>query len=131
MKNKKVISIFLFISIVGLFLPWFFFDKDVDYTNGLYWLSYTPLLLISLFTSIIILLINKVSKTINVIFFLSSLLVSVSCIYLFFTWHILNITGQIDVMVSLKNTHYGFYITFISVIIVNILSGLNLVKEKI
>ena len=84
MKNKKVISIFLFISIVGLFLPWFFFDKDVDYTNGLYWLSYTPLLLISLFTSIIILLINKVSKTINVIFFLSSLLVSVSCIYLFF-----------------------------------------------
>lgn len=130
MKNKKLISIFLFISILGLFLPWFFFDKDVDYTNGLHWLAYTPLLLISLVTSVAILLINKVSKTIKIIFFLSIMLVSVSCVYLFFTWHILNITGQIDVMISLENTHYGFYITFLSAFIVTILSGLNLAKEK-
>jgi hypothetical protein len=28
---KKIVGVLLFISLVGLFLPWFFFDKNVDY----------------------------------------------------------------------------------------------------
>ncbi|WP_297133111.1 hypothetical protein [Terrisporobacter sp.] len=63
-KYKKIIIGLILISIVGLFLPWFFFDSDVDYTNGLVWLS-SPLLSVSILSSTVIILIKKRSKIIN------------------------------------------------------------------
>lgn len=63
-KYKKIIIGLILISIVGLFLPWFFFDSDVDYTNGLVWLS-SPLLSVSILSSTVLILIKKRSKIIN------------------------------------------------------------------
>jgi len=127
---KKIVGVLLLISLVGLFLPWFFFDKNVDYANGLMWLLSLPLLGISFFTSIILLFVKKRSKIIDIINFIFLLLIPLSCIYLFFTWHILTITGTVDIIASFNTAHYGFYITFISSLIATILYSLNLIKVK-
>ncbi|WP_371025313.1 hypothetical protein LZ906_004390 [Paraclostridium ghonii] len=117
------------ISIVGLFLPWFFFDSDIDYTNGLVWLS-SPLLSTGILSSIFLIFIKKRSKVVNIANFISLLLIPLSCIYLFFSWHIMTITGELDILVSFSTAHYGFYVTTISSLIATVLYSLNMSKIK-
>lgn len=126
-KYKKIIIGLILISIIGLFLPWFFFDSDVDYTNGLVWLS-SPLLSIGILSSMFLIFIKRRSKVVNIANFISLLLIPVSCVYLFFTWHIMNITGELDIIVSFNTAHYGFYITTISSLIATVLYSLNMTK---
>lgn len=128
-KYKKIIIGLILISIVGLFLPWFFFDSNVDYTNGLVWLS-SPLLSIGIVSSTVLIFIKKRSKIINITNFISLLLIPVSCIYLFCTWYIMTITGKFDIMVSLNTAHYGFYITTISSLIATVLYSLSMIKTN-
>lgn len=128
-KYRQIIIRFILISVIGLFLPWFFFDKEVDYNNGLVWLS-SPLLSISFLVSIILILVEKRTKIINVANFISLLLIPVSCIYLFCTWHIMYITGEFNLMISFNTAHYGFYITTISSLIATILYSSYMIKNK-
>lgn len=128
-KYKKIIIGLILISIIGLFLPWFFFDSDVDYTNGLVWLS-SPLLSVSILSSTVMIFIKKRSKIINIANFISLLLIPISCIYLFCTWYIMNITGKFDIIFSLNTAHYGFYITTISSLIATVLYFLNVIKTN-
>lgn len=126
-KYKNIIITLIIISIIGLFLPWFFFDSSVDYSNGLKWLS-SPLLSIGILSSMILIFIKKRSKIINIANFISLLLIPLACIYLFCTWYIMNITGEFDIMVSFKTAHCGFYITTISSLVAVVLYSLDIIK---
>lgn len=128
-KYKKIIIGLILISIIGLFLPWFFFDINVDYTNGLVWLS-SPLLSVSILSSTVLILIKKRSKIINIANFISLLLIPVYCIYLFCTWYVMTITGKFDIIISLSTAHYGFYITAISSLIATVLYYLSMIKTN-
>ena len=111
---NKIIIVFIFISIIGLFLPWFFFEKSMDYAIGWNFIEFYPNIFIGIIFSLIFIVFNDISRLLNIITLIWLLVTPISCIYVFFTWHVLNITGKIDLSVSFSTAHYGFYITFIS-----------------
>ncbi|CEK34504.1 hypothetical protein UMC2_37151 [[Clostridium] sordellii] len=126
---KKLIFALLIISGLGVFLPWFFFDKNVNYTNGIVWIFNSPIMLLSFISSSILLRQKNNSIFFRLFTFVSLLLIPINCFYLFLTWHILAITGKLDIVISFRTAHYGFYITFISSLIATILYFFNYVAK--
>ncbi|MGL6108401.1 hypothetical protein [Romboutsia sp.] len=112
--DRKVIVTLLCFGIVGLFFPWFYFEKSIDYTIGLDWIASMPTLSIGYVLSFIFIFIKSRSKVTDFITLMGLLAIPITCIYKFLTWHTLTITGKIDILVSLTTTHYGFYLTFLS-----------------
>lgn len=122
-KNNLVI-LFIIISIIGFFLPWFYFEKSVDYRTGVYWIK-DPNLILGYLGAIISCFLEK-SK----ISFIIIICIVIYLIYIFLTWHILTITGEFDINTSITTAHYGFYLSLVSMIIASILNIVIIRKER-
>ncbi|MEG0372160.1 MAG: hypothetical protein RR645_07695 [Clostridium sp.] len=130
MNYRKLVIILLSISVFGFFLPWFYFSKSVDYSTGWNFVLNSPIIIVGLFASSILISIPNHTKGqyISTLIFLS--IIPITCIYLFFTWHVLTITGKIELETSLSTTHYGFYITLISSSLATIVYSIKGLKES-
>ncbi len=106
--RKLIISGLLGISIAVLFFPWFYFSRYIDYSNGWQNVAHAPFIPAGLVAAIFLVWKSKWSS------FIVLLIALLSCLYLFFTWHIQTITGELNLRVSYETVHYGFYITFIA-----------------
>ncbi|SCJ90585.1 Uncharacterised protein [uncultured Eubacterium sp.] len=125
---NKLILVLLFFSVVGLFLPWLYFDRSVDYTTGLDFLV-APLFFSGLVGSIVLSLLRERSQMVNIVNLVALLLIPSSCIFQFLTWHVMTITGKIDLSVSFSTAHCGFYLTFFSSLTAALLFAIGLVKR--
>lgn len=132
LTSKISVTILFIISIIGLFLPWFFFSKTEDYSNGLSWLNIGMIIgyLGTMLTSIII-WIKKGTVDTEWANFVFMILILVSTIYEFFTWHIETITGSMNIRISIEYTHYGFYVTLISTIFAITIYSYNIIRKRI
>lgn len=134
MKIFSIISIriFLVISITGLFLPWFFFSWTEDYSNGFGCMN--PGMMLGYLGSLglcIIIPIKKDLENLELLNFLCLILIALSSLYEFFTWHIETVTGNLNLRVSIENAHYGFYISLISIVFSIAIYIYNLIKKRI
>lgn len=121
---NKIIMLFIFISIIGFFLPWFYFEKSVDYKTGIWWLK-NPIVILGYFLYVSLIFLEKKRVALLIIIFIIIYLV-----YVFFTWHILTITGELNINTSISTIHYGFYVTLISLCITFILNLYSVLKKK-
>ena len=80
---NKIIIVFIFISIIGLFLPWFFFEKSMDYTTGWNFIEFYPSIFIGIIFSLIFIVFNDISRLLNIITLIWLLVTPISCIYVF------------------------------------------------
>lgn len=128
--NRKMIIVFLIISIVGIFLPWFYFEKTVDFSTGSSWCLNIGFLL-GYIGSFSFIFVDERSKEINICNLIFLILIPLTCIYLFFTWHIETITGELDFRTSIETAHYGFYITLISSTVSTIIYLVKLIHKKL
>lgn len=115
---------FLIISIIGFFLPWFYFEESVDYRTGLPWLN-NPFLIGCYICSISFKILEM-----NIESLIPTLIIFVYEIYVFFTWHVLTITGKIDIKISFLTAHYGFYISLLSLFIAIIINLVIIIKKN-
>lgn len=124
LNKNNLILFFLIISIIGFFLPWFYFEKSVDYRTGLPWLN-NPFLIGCYICSIFFTILRM-----NIESGISTLLIFIYEIYIFLTWHVMTITGEINIKTSFSTAHYGFYISFLSLLIALIINLIVIIKEK-
>ncbi|MBM7553095.1 CHASE2 domain-containing sensor protein [Thalassobacillus pellis] len=106
--RKWPISILLIISCIGLFCPWFYFSPEIDYTSGWHWVAAAPTIFIGLVGALMFI---WKSRWVS---FAALSMVPLSCVYLFFSWHVPTITGELSFRISYENTHYGFYVTLLA-----------------
>lgn len=126
---NKLILVLLFFSIVGLCLPWLYFDRSVDYTTGLDFLI-APLFFSGLVGSIVFGLLRERSQMVDIVNLVALLLIPSSCLFQFLTWHVMGITGRLDLAVSFSTAHCGFYLTFFSSLTAALLFAVGLVKGR-
>ena len=100
----------------------------MDYAIGWNFAKFYPSIFIGMVFSLIFIIFNDIYRLLNIITLLLLLVTPISCIYVFLTWHVLTITGKIDLAVSFSTAHYGFYVTFISSVISVLLYLINLNK---
>ncbi|MFD1019699.1 hypothetical protein ACFQ2J_11000 [Thalassobacillus hwangdonensis] len=111
---RWITGVLVGISLLGLFFPWFYFNADVDYSNGWRWMAAVPTVLIGIVAGFILLWQKRRSKKINLLTLAALLIIPLSCMYGFFTWHVPTVTGEISFQTSFEHTHFGFYLTMIS-----------------
>ncbi|KMT21588.1 hypothetical protein [Clostridium cylindrosporum] len=132
LPSRIAITILLIISIVGLFLPWFFFSRTEDYSNGWSWMNICMIIgYVGSLVSSAMIFMKKGSVDIEMLNFLCMILIIISCIYEFLTWHVETITGSMNLRISIENTHYGFYVTLISISLAVIVYIYNLMRKRI
>ena len=84
---NKLILLLLLCSVIGIFLPWLYFNRSVDYTTGLDFLV-APLFFSGLVGSIILSLLRDRSQMVDIVNLIALLLIPASCAFQFLTWHI-------------------------------------------
>lgn len=126
---NKLILLLLLCSVIGIFLPWLYFNRSVDYTTGLDFLV-APLFFSGLVGSIILSLLRDRSQMVDIVNLIALLLIPASCAFQFLTWHIRGITGRLDLAVSFSTAHYGFYLTFFSSLAAALLFAAGLAKRR-
>ncbi|MEG2339066.1 MAG: hypothetical protein RSB66_08305 [Clostridium sp.] len=109
-KESLVIGT-LITSMLCFFLPWFYFCRDIDDGSGKYYLLNTPLILL-FFVAIICTYIKE-----YLISAISSSLIIAYQLYLFLTYPVIIYADKIDILTSLSVTHYGFYLTLLTLVI--------------
>lgn len=125
----KLILVLLLGSIAGLFLPWLYFDRNVDYARGLDFLI-APLFFAGMIGSCVLCLLKERDNTVNVFNLIALALVPISCVHQFLTWHVMTITGRIDLSVSFSTAHFGFYMTFFCSLAATLLFAAGLIKTR-
>lgn len=125
---RNITLILLIISLVGFFLPWFYFNKSVDYTIGLGELGSVGFVF-GYIGSFILVLINENSKAIKVLKSIFLSLIPLNCIYLFIDFPMNKFTGSQNLSLGLESisrslefSHLGFYITLITTTIALIIN---------
>ncbi|KNF08131.1 hypothetical protein CLPU_9c00270 [Gottschalkia purinilytica] len=117
------ILVLLSIGFIGLFLPWANPGSESSYYYGYYSTS-----LIIFYTILFIIFFTSKS-----FYMWSSLIIMIGiCIFSvvqFLTWHILNITGEIDINYSIQSVCIGFFITLVSTIIVIVICIKKLINN--
>ena len=130
--SRTIITILIITSIIGLFLPWFFFSKTEDYRNGLACMNIGMIIgYTGVITSNSMILMKKKSVDVEMSNFICMIVIIISALYGFFTWHIETITGSMNLRISIETTHYGFYVTIISLTLSVGIYIYNLVKKRI
>lgn len=134
-KTNKITIVFLGISVIGFFLPWFYFEESVDYSTGVGYLGDIGFI-IGYIGSFILVLINEKSKTIGAIRLIFLSILTLTCIYCFIMFPMNLFTGDINLKIgfeslnsSMNSTHYGFYITLTGIIISLILNIRMFIKD--
>lgn len=107
MKNNKNILIFLgLVNIILLFLPWLGFSSE---TAKIGWscVIRNPLFLIGIVFMVIVIFIPTYRNTITKA---GVWLIPISYIYVFLTWHVQTITGEVNLKTSLEAAYPWFFI---------------------
>ncbi|MEF9952298.1 MAG: hypothetical protein RR840_02280 [Clostridium sp.] len=120
---------FMILSLLGIFGPWFYFVKSVDYRTG--WGTDIAFIIVGFFIYFLMIWINDCDKRIRITVLVGNLIVITSCIYEFLTWHIMTITGELDLRVSFTTTHWGFYMTLICAVVSSIIYTVGIIKSRV
>ena len=117
MKKKIILTIAFLISLLPMLLDQYGGMKGVQEISGLINL-FNPIGIISVLLFIIGVWVSLKNKKINKILgALGTIGIVISEIYKFFTWHIMNITGEMSIHNSIEFAFPEFYIGLVSSLI--------------
>ncbi|MEF9951114.1 MAG: hypothetical protein RR840_02440 [Clostridium sp.] len=126
MTRKNVLTALYSSTVLGLFLPWFNLGTDLSDSHALNYI-FSPLTVWIIISGILLFLPgNSKGQVISTFAFLS--LIPLTCLYYFLTWHMLLLTGEANIIHSLASKHYGFFLTFVSSLILVMVYCVNMLK---